>query len=598
MAEKLIPTGNEKISLPCIREADAAIMDFTFLHMGSKGLIDVFGSHDKPLIKPLLIVDGEECVFSDISWSKKLYWIPHYTMDFGQIKLNGVILAPIGRRGFICRQTYTNLTEAPLTATVGQKGCWSGTNHAINMNKPIDAKTFVHYSGWNRNLVFDMRIGTSLFAFAPMCGCETEQQSEQDSNGAISYVVSTEITIEPGESYTFDIAWGLGYEEVSAVTSAEEIIRYKFEKEYESTERWLGERVKTVGDSQLDRIMNTNLLFNFFFAAGCTIDTEEFVLVTSRSHRYYVSAAYWDRDSLLWSFPSIVLTDTEYAREMLLYVFTKQARNIGTHSRYIDGTVLEPGFELDELCAPVIALNNYVKVSGDLGFLTLPHVERTVESILKKLESEKHDTLPLYRTFLQPTDDMHTYQYLTYDNVLVWRLLTNLAELYDGIWSKQRTAELESAAKEVKEAILHHCVEEYEGKRIFAWSLDLEGHWDVYDEPPGSLQLLPHYGFCALNNEIYQNTVDIIRRPDYKYAFHGYPFAEIGCAHAPHPWVLSIANSLLCGRTEQGRNLLIRAQMDNGIACESINENTGESASGNAFATCAGFLAYAIYSSF
>lgn len=34
--------------------------------------------------------------------------------------------------------------------------------------------------------------------------------------------------------------------------------------------------------------------------------------------------------------------------------------------------------------------------------------------------------------------------------------------------------------------------------------------------------------------------------------------------------------------------------MDNGIACESVDPETGESRTGDAFATCAGFLAYAI----
>lgn len=78
------------------------------------------------------------------------------------------------------------------------------------------------------------------------------------------------------------------------------------------------------------------------------MDTEELVLVTSRSPRYYVSAAYWDRDSLLWSFPTVVDADPALARRMLDYVFGRQRRNLGVHSRYIDGTVLEPGFELDD----------------------------------------------------------------------------------------------------------------------------------------------------------------------------------------------------------------------------------------------------------
>ena len=86
-------------------------------------------------------------------------------------------------------------------------------------------------------------------------------------------------------------------------------------------------------------------------ASGRTIDTEELCMMTSRSPRYYVSAAYWDRDSLLWAFPAIVEADGNYARELLLSIFQRQGRNFGIHSRYIDGTVLEPALNWMN-CAP------------------------------------------------------------------------------------------------------------------------------------------------------------------------------------------------------------------------------------------------------
>ena len=62
-------------------------------------------------------------------------------------------------------------------------------------------------------------------------------------------------------------------------------------------------------DAHLRALYNTNLFFCIFYSTGRTIDTEELVLVTSRSPRYYVSAAYWDRDSLFWSFPGILDAD-------------------------------------------------------------------------------------------------------------------------------------------------------------------------------------------------------------------------------------------------------------------------------------------------
>ena len=78
-------------------------------------------------------------------------------------------------------------------------------------------------------------------------------------------------------------------------------------------------------------------------------------------------------------------------------------------------------------------------------------------------------------------------------------------------------------------------------------------------------------------------------------SFAGRPIAEIGCRHAPHPWVLSICNSLLCGHADTALAHLARTRMDNGLACESVNEDTGACETGAAFATCAGFLAYALW---
>lgn len=127
---------------------------------------------------------------------------------------------------------------------------------------------------------------------------------------------------------------GPGLEEVSAVTSARELQRRGWDWELRRSLAWLAQRSLDLGDEALTRLYNTNLFFCIFFSTGRTLDTEELVLVTSRSPRYYVSAAYWDRDSLLWSFPAVLDADAALAREMLGYVFGRQRRNIGVHSRF------------------------------------------------------------------------------------------------------------------------------------------------------------------------------------------------------------------------------------------------------------------------
>ncbi len=596
---KYIPTGNEMVSLPTIREKDAAIEGITFLHMASKGMLEIAGKNaENPFLKPYVEVDGINLLSGELNWKSLKYWIPVFTCSDSNLTVEGTILTPVRERGFIYSINVSNGSGGKKDVTLGFSGCWSKTIHEINESKEVSATKMVYKSGWNHNIVFDLRNSFNIFSFAPMLECDCETTYSIDEDTTIRFDMNKRYMLEPGETVTFNLYWGFGYDEVASATSAKEMLRKGFGKVLKSTVQWMNDRVKTTGDEKLDSIMNRNMFFNFFFASGITLDTEEFVLVTSRSPRYYVSAAYWDRDSLLWSFPSILLVDAAYAREMLMYVFNRQIRNIGIHSRYIDGTVLEPGFELDEACAPVIALNNYLSKTMDDDILSELCVIKGLDRILKLIESKRHPEEYLYETFLQPTDDIIVHPYLTYDNVLVWKSFKCLATFYNRIGKKEKADRLEHEAELVRNAIWKNCTVVYKNKSIFAWSIDLDGNWNIYDEPPGSLQLLPFYDFCDATDPVYQNTLDVIRDPEYQYSFSGFNIAETGCAHAPHPWILSVANSLICGRKEHCRDILDKVEMDNGIACESVDENTGECTTGEAFATCAGFLAYSIYHAF
>lgn len=601
MGDKFIPAGNEMISLPEIRESDAAIFSVNFLHMGFKGLIESRGgdTNGKEFMKPFLRIDGMEVNAADMKWERLNCWIPAFKASYGDdASMDGIILAPVGERGFALKLAVTASGKKKVKLTAGLRGLWRDSFHTINESKVIEAKKYAYESNWSGSFVMDLRDSFTIFSLAPMTSEKMDCEFARRVNNEIQYELSKNLVLEKGETRELVFYWGVGVEEVGAVTSAKELFRKGFSKIFEDTVQWLQSRQKSCENPRLDKLFNTNLFFNFFYASGITMDTEEFVLVTSRSPRYYVSAAYWDRDSLLWSFPSILLADREYARNMLEYVFTRQIRNIGIHSRYIDGTLLEPGFELDELCAPVIALYNYVNSTKDHTLLKEQYIVKGLKKIVSILETRKNEGTDLYETFLQPTDDMIVYPYITYDNVLVWKTFIYMESLLREAGSREYCESLIQKAHKVNDAIWNNCVIKEKERDIFAWSTDLKGHWNIYDEPPGSLQLLPFYGFCPEDNEVYKNTVEFIRRPEYRFSFAGAPIAEIGCEHAPHPWILSIANSLICGRKEEFLKMLPLLEMDNGIACESVNEITGECETGEAFATCAGFLAYSIYHAF
>lgn len=596
--QSIFATGNEVVSLPEIREADGAILSMTLLYMKYKGMISLTGNDDTPLFRPYVKKNGVKNNLSKLKWNRHCHWVPSFDCTTEDIYINGILLAPLKERGFIYSFAVKNTTDEAINIELGLEGAWSHAIHEINESKEIDAKKVFYKSNWNKgSYCFDLKDSFNILSFAPMPEDGMASSANYSENG-IEYCFSKELSLAPGEEKRVNFYFGLGFEEVAAITSAKEMYRRGFEYEFKTTVEWLQKRMKKAEDENIEKLLNQNLFFNFFFATGKTLDTEDLVLVTSRSPRYYVSAAYWDRDSLLWSFPSILMADSGYAKKMLDHVFTIQIKNIGIHSRYIDGTVLEPGFELDELCAPLLALYNYIKHTGNYDVVNAPEYRKGIEHILSILDEHKHEIVELYDTFLQPTDDTIVYPYLTYDNILVWKVFKNLAEIYGTLGNENNKEQFLKRADAVRNTILKHCVVEHLGKKIFAWSVDLEGNFNIYDEPPGSLLLSAYLGFCSYEDDVYINTVNKIKDPSYAYSFAGCNIADIGCEHAPHPWILSLCNSLLCGQKEHVRQALMKTNMDNGIACESVNEHTGECETGAAFATCAGFLAYALYQGF
>ena len=581
-------TGNEYVSLPTIRESDGAVEGVSFLYQAVKGMIELKGRGG--FLRPYVQCGGRDEALRPV-WSRAHCWIPSFVSGTEDTAFRCTYLPPVGERGFGLRLEGKNKGQSPREITLGVRGDWAETLHTVNESIPLTEGKKAVDSYWNHMFVFQQVPGAPLMAFAPIVG-DDQPFSEIDQGAAwerdgFAYAIHKTALAGPGETVTLDVFFGVGYEQVAAAASAKEMLRQGFDALLRRTEDWLARREKPMDDPVLHTILNTNLFFCFFFASGRAVDTEELCMMTSRSPRYYVSAAYWDRDSLLWAFPAIVETDAAYARELLLSVFRVQGRNFGVHSRYIDGTVLEPGFELDELCAPVIALKRYLDKTGDRALLARREILCGLETVLRGLEGRKHPDIDLYGTFLQPSDDLRKYPYLTYDNVLAWAALRCL-----GAWLDR--PELAERAERVRDAIRERCVFDWEGRPVFAWSTDLEGHWDVYDEPPGSLQLLPFYGFCERDDPVWQNTAALIRSAEYPLSFAGCPIAEIGCRHAPHPWVLALCNSLLSGHREEALRHLRLTKLDNGVACESVHEETGACATGAAFATCAGFLAFAM----
>ena len=587
MTDSYLPTGNDYVALPTIGTT-GTIDSLNVISMADRGLLEITGN---PLFEPAISIDGQPVDLGALDWTMLDHWIPRAELTFGDVTLALVYVAPEEARGFFLRVEVE--TQQSHDIAVSLVGAANSLVHSINESRPCDVGIAGYVSAWTGAPVIDFRAATTKLslAVATKDGFDSQQVSE---DGRFTVAKTLVTAGEGGGKRVCDIQVGVGLEEVGATTQAIHMQRRTGDLLINDLRAWLGARCKSIGDDRLDTVLNRNLFFNYFYATGRTLDTEELVLCTSRSPRYYVSAAYWDRDSLIWSFPALIEIEPARAREALDYFLNRQLRNVGIHSRYIDGTVLEPGFELDELCVPVLALARYHEVTGDADYLRRPAVADALDTILSRLEPWKHPEIDLYGTFLMPTDDMHRHPYLTYDNALLSVALDRMADIFTTLSQPERAAWTRARAKAVRDAVRMHCVAEIDGRRQFVWSTDLNGQFDVYDEPPGSLTLLAHYGFCSEDDPVFRNTLSALYDDRFPHFFAGTAFPELGCTHADHPWVLSIANSLLNGRAEIARDMLRRAPMDNSFACESIDETTGIWVTGAHFATCAGFLAYAL----
>ncbi len=640
-----LPTGNDAVSIPSLNAATAAAPDINFLSMKHRGLVEFYSPKNAPFFRPVIKVAGKTLnpeKAKDLFADRLEHWVPVFRLsDKKAYDVEWRVLAPLGQRGFMIEFLVNNKTSKTLKTYLGAEGSWSGCRVRNNEHYELRfwrraeqfgglAAKHVVLSAGGEMPEYSVALGASDdldcmeigLGSIPKAGSKTkwdakklkalEASYDSPKTGAIkggakagpekskplTYSVGKYVEVAPKTIGRFAVYFGLGLEPVSAAATCVELRRQGIEALSGSTLKFLGRRNKSTGDDRLDALMNLNLWFNYYYAMGVTLDSEEFVCLTSRSPHYYVNGAYWDRDSMLWSFPAVLAVDPGRARKMLEYAFGRQGGNIGVHSRFITGATLEPGFELDELCAPVIALAAYVKSTGDQSLLKDSQVKRMLRQVEKTLAAKRHPLYALYETTSGPDDDFEPMPYLTYNNVLVWKLQHCLAELKPKLGRDNDVAGHKRLADDIKSDIWRNLVAEGPKGKMFTWASDLRGNKRFYTSPPGCLQLIPYYGFCETSEPAYKNTVAWLHSKDFPYSFHGQPFAELGCAHSTQPWTLGLCNRLLSGQKDKVAPLLAKLSFDDGVACEAFDSKSGKPYSGMAFATCAGLLGYSIWKAF
>ena len=580
-------------------------MNFNVLSMRNRGLLEAAGDQRFSCVATLFLVGDAAVPFRNPEWELIEYWIPTAHLIVNGLDTTITYCAPPGVRSAFIHMTVTNRRTKTISAVMGIKASWGSLNRVTYLPVSLRGERTVTPAPWvDDGEVFGFITHDTQFAWSLLHPGTQGRAIAPPAASSPGLDVQSTVTLAPGQSAEANFILGVGVEEFSAGQAAEALAQL-IDREgapgvIAETAAWCHRRTRTTGQPDLDMLMNRNFLFTALYAWGRTLDTEQLVGVTSRSPRYYVSAAYWDRDAMLWSFPGLLDIDKTLAREALEYALTTQLRNTGIHSRFIDGIVLEDGFQLDEAVAPILAIADYVKRTDDTHFLAA-HTEALMTLRDRFLSRFDQDT-GLYSTLQDSQDEYQKQPFSTYSNVLTWRAMLDLAALFERLKDDPSAQEMTHRAEALRKSILQHSVSSTApgtSGSIFACATD--GKKAIFaDVPPGSLMKLPALGFVSEQDPIFLRTYEWLHSKGYKYSYSQEPYGLPGSYRLPFTTSWSVADHLgLAAGREQALKILHKSTWDGGIVSEGVAPATAVmDYDGRAFATAAGYVAHSICEAF
>jgi hypothetical protein len=589
-----IPTGNLWVSLPRIDRSTGSVRTIAVLHEGTRGMLEAWGD-DSGVLVPFVEVDGVAQPLTEVSWARERHWLPRMAARCGEGEVDVSYCAPVGERGAAFRLAYRPDPDASPKVVVGWRVQWQETALVQLRTKPLDLEIGSDPDPWTGSHVLHGTMGLPLLALGLQAGPGATLAPQ--GRGC---VVSAQAGQGAAGEFVADVFVAVAPERDGAAATALHLRRRGFDDMWASSVAWLAAHelptVELDARDGLDRRLNENAFFNFFFAQGDCLDTGRSVIVTSRSSDYYVSAAFWSRDAYQWTFPALLLVDPVRARKLLVSSIAGAGDRLADHALYINGTHLYPGFELDQAAAPVLAVHLYASSTGDWGVLDERAVRELCDGFVARLAPWRSDELGLYATFLLPTDDPTSHPYTTTGNALVRAAFDALARLHSmrGTPEGAVADDYVALSDELGAAIADLLGADGSYGPMWAWGRDEHGGRDIRDEPPLSLLTLPYWGLCDAQDARQRATRRWLETDNpYRYA-GDHPGA--GSPHFPFPSGFDLANRLLTDPGDGPLQQLVTTPMDHGLGCESWDSTTGVVTTGAAMASMAGLLTWTAWS--
>jgi hypothetical protein len=528
----------------------------------------------EPLLSPVVRVGGAEHRFAEsgIAWERAYGWMPTFSSSSGDVIIRGTIVAPHGRDADVAGAVYMisveNRGQLPLSVEVAIRGSLGHRQLRVRTPRAFDDS--------HRALVEDGVVileGAALpgvISLALVCDSPVEVSASEEGESA-KFSITREITVAPGarEDVAFYIA--VGPERDGARATAGVMKRRGWRELVAITRDTLRGMEQTTGHEALDRIINRNLLFAYFFAAGRALDDAHFYLVRSRAPWNGHGTTVREWEALSWTLPAVQLVDPPLGRELLMRMCEVHGYAPGRGVHYMDGTLFQPGFSLEGVAAYALAADRYIRDTGDDQVVEEPVLAETLYISSEDLAARRDQRRPLYSTEVLPSGDAAPHPYTLHGNAVAAMALDVFRRTLD-----EETARSVEDPEAVRAAVRRHFSADGDGeaKGTFASSTDLRGAFAFDDDPGASVLWLPLF-------EVFDRTDSTYRRTAKKHAGH-VPHLAQHCARLVGP--------------DAGATMtwIRRATLDGGLASELVDED-GRSTGNGGDASLAGLLAWSLW---
>ncbi len=571
-------TGNHWVSLPCIHPDDASVHLVSLLHRGSRGAVEFAGTPDHlngaqtPLLALNIEMNGRALRLSEggIAWERIFEWIPSFTSIVEGISVRGSIFAPHGRDadvpGLVYLIALENRSSELAKPVVTFNGCLGHRQLRVRSARAFaDAHQVTH--GADDVLLLD---GAALPGLASLAIAAEGAPAVAVADDALERKFSFrfEVSLEPGEKWNTALYIAAGAERDGAAATLAVLRRRGWRDLLETTSRSLQGMMQGDTESGAGRLIDRNLLFAYFFGVGRAIDDAQFYMVRTRAPWHDAGITVRDWEALIWLLPAVQLIDAPLARELILRACEVHGYAPGHGLHYLDGAIFEPGFSLEGAAAYALAVDRYIRETGDDQIVEEPILADTLYLSHEEIARRRDPRYPLYTTEVHPDGQAAPMGFTLHANAVAAQALDVFGRTLD-----EETARQVEPAAAVRAALARHFTVQANGQSTLASAIDLDGKSVQDDFPSASAFWLPLYEAFDRSDSTYRRTVKSV---------------------APSQWMSHWCARLSGPNAGEAAGFLRRAPLFEGIACEAIDAD-GNAISGAGDAALAGLLAWSMW---